>query len=375
MYCVAIYVQLFWKISQVLGHTQGTKTAWYHLWTSTWKLLQLGHDSVEWSQIYSLYSVGTSEHCGTNAEFVIITSAPGIDCGIYVLSQNCCVYFYDFYGKKNIPKPKPILPFPVHPPQPWHQRLPRFLPVLSAGEEVTELRISELVDGCVCPYLGSKSANHSRKRHGESVVPSCFFKLSFLVFWGCLFQGLQVYSQPGQGYVQLLLSCGASWCHLKPIEVSEIQIPTLLPLLKHPRMICHRNRHPNSIRHPDISEIFRQDRRRWTPILPFQSSSSITNPLPFRSKYPSTKARWSIPSKPPSFETCETVSILNGHLPATTGRGPSLSSGHGHGKFGLENRIKFWVPDHLLCSLRHYLYLEKHSAECFPSCEWYHWVD
>ena len=37
---------------------------------------------------------------------------------------------------------------------PRHQRLPRFLPVLSAGEEVTELRICKLVDGRVGPNLG-----------------------------------------------------------------------------------------------------------------------------------------------------------------------------------------------------------------------------
>lgn len=207
----------------------------------------------------------------------------------------------------------------------------------------------------------------------------------FLVFWGCLFQGLRFTCNLGKAksYLQqLLLSCGARW-HLKPIEASEIltwsglkshmhrwklghvfklmefaiSTPTLLPLLEHPRMIIAATQIPLDtmqqqigliyLKQLDISEIFRQN--RWTPIRPFQSS--ITNTLPPSWSHPSTKARWSIPSKPPSFETCETVSTL-GHLPAITGRGPSLSSGHGsnqvlrwdfpHPNSGQKNDIKFW---------------------------------
>lgn len=115
-----------------------------------------------------------------------------------------------------------------------------------------------------------------------------------------------------------------------------ISTPTLLPLLEHPRMIIAATTQiPLDtmqqqigliyLKQLDISEIFRQN--CWTPIRPFQSS--ITNTLPPSWSHPSTKARWSIPSKPLSFETCETVSTLDGHLPAITGRGPSLSSGHG----------------------------------------------
>lgn len=94
----------------------------------------------------------------------------------------------DFYDQKNIPKPKPILPS-LH--------LSHGTSVFRASSRSSPRAkrwpncesANSWMAACVHTWPWSKSANHSRKKHGASVVPSCFFGVFFLVFWGCLFQG------------------------------------------------------------------------------------------------------------------------------------------------------------------------------------------
>lgn len=200
--------------------------------------------------------------------------------------------------------------------------------------------------------------------------------------------------------VDLSLTCtGENWGTC--LNSWSLQTPTLLPLLEHPRMIiAAATQIPLDtmqqqigliyLKQLDISEIFRQN--CWTPIHPFQSS--ITNTLPPSWSHPSTKARWSIPSKPPSFETCVqrfrlwmgasynwqgTISVRPWQQSGPTGMlgFPWISHIQIQGR---KMTSKFDSPWSLLtvhhcahCGVD--LYLAEHSAECFPLCAWYHWVD
>lgn len=88
---------------------------------------------------------------------------------------NWCVYFY---GQKNIPKPKPILPS-LH--------LSHGTSVFRASSRSSPRAkrwpncesANSWMAACVHTWPWSKSANHSRKKHGASVVPSCFFSVFF----------------------------------------------------------------------------------------------------------------------------------------------------------------------------------------------------